>query len=68
MTTMSRDFALDGRLLSATSVKVGEGYRLALPTVPTTHGRDLFLKGLPSNRIRLLNLIEENEETERTCN
>ena len=23
---------LDGRMLSATSVKVGEGYRLALPT------------------------------------
>src|SRR5664279_5609341 len=32
MTTMSRDFGLDGRLLSATSVKVGDGYRLALPT------------------------------------
>jgi hypothetical protein len=38
------------------------------PPVPTTHGRDLFLKGRPSNRPRLLNLIGENEETERTCN
>ena len=34
-----------GRLLSATSVKVGNGFRLALPQQGrTTHGKALFLK------------------------
>ena len=57
-----------GRLLSATSVKVGEGYRLALPREPTTHGKDQFLKGHPSSRTNLLNSTGESGEAGWTRN
>jgi carboxyl-terminal processing protease len=47
MTTMSRDFGLDSQLLSATSVKVGEGYRLALPTGAHYTWKGSILEGAP---------------------
>jgi hypothetical protein len=50
-----------GRLLSATSVKVGQGYRLALPIGAYTHGKGRFSKARPSNPTRKFSLIGNEE-------
>jgi len=46
-----------GKLLSATSLKVGGGFRLALPTGPTTHGKAQYLKERPIEPDELVDLL-----------
>ncbi len=46
-----------GRLLSATSAKVGHGYRLAFPTWAYYTWKGRFLKALRSSRTKALRSI-----------
>jgi carboxyl-terminal processing protease len=55
-----------GRLLSATSVKVGYGFRLALPTALTTRGTALLLRAARLNLMLSANSIGRTDDAAMT--